>query len=482
MEREAGILLPISVIPSRFGPGDFGEATIAMANMVAQTGIKVWQILPLNPLGPGCSPYASDCGRAIDPIYICLDEYIQKGIIKDPQIVYADKSFADLEVIKKLKLELLRQVFDKTNAKGKKAFKTWANENLWAKGYGVFHKMKQKYGEMDWWDWKVEDRYLAYHLDKVEVDDDILFVEWCQYIAFNQYAALKAKANELGLKIMGDLPFYVGANSYDAWANQDEFLLDENDRPSGVAGVPPDYFSAEGQRWGNVLYDWAYMKEDGYTFWKDRVLNAYKLFDILRIDHFRAFDTYWNINPDSPTAIDGKWEQAGGDEFFSILFAEHPDLKLIAEDLGEMFPSVYALRDKYNLPGMNVFQFTVFDNTFDKRKNQVIYPGTHDNNTIVGWLDEMSPEQITDLEHILEAGGIKKGKAKLNRRVIEYCFKSECDLCIISLQDILGLGAEYRLNTPGVFGGHNWSYYLNRLIKFADAMPYLKKLVKDSGR
>lgn len=480
MERQAGILMPISVIPSTYGIGTFGETAKEMAAFVAKTGIKVWQILPLNPIGPGASPYASDCGRGIDPLYIDLDEYVKKGIIADPKVIYADKSFADLEKTKAFRLGLLREVFDKTNAKSKKMFLKWAEANKWAKGYGVFLKLKAKYGEVNWWEWEEKDRYLAYHLDEVSEDDDILFTEWCQYIAFKQYADLKKEANALGLKIMGDLPFYVGANSYDAWANQDEFLLDENDRPSGVAGVPPDYFSADGQRWGNLLYDWNYMKNDHFTFWKDRVLNSYKLFDILRIDHFRAFDTYWNINPDSPTAIDGKWEHAYGDEFFGMLFSEYPNLNLIAEDLGEMFPSVYELRDKYNLPGMNVFQFTVFDKTFDRRKNQVIYPGTHDNNTVVGWLSELTPEQNADLENILEGANIKKGK--LNDRVIEYCFKSDCDLCIVSLQDILGLPAEYRLNTPGGFGFPNWCYYLNRLDKFVKKMPLLTKLVKESGR
>jgi 4-alpha-glucanotransferase len=481
MERSAGILLPISCIPSSFGTGDFGETAYAFADFIARAKLKIWQILPLNPIGPGASPYASDCGKAIDPLYISLNDYFAEKIIPEETSDYENHDFADLEIVKQEKLRLLRLVFNQVYYKDKRYITSFMNKNPWVKGYAVFLRLKAKNENTDWWTWEEKERYLAYHLDQVSLTEDDEFNIWCQYIAFKQFEKLKKYINKKGIKLFGDLPFYVGANSYDAWANQDEFLLDERDKPCGVAGVPPDYFSKDGQRWGNLLYDWQYMKEDGFTFWKDRILNAYDKFDILRIDHFRAFDTYWNINPDCDTAIDGVWEHAEGDAFFEQLFKEKPNLQLIAEDLGDLFPSVHELRDKYNLPGMNVFEFTVFDKEFEVRKNQVIYPGTHDNNTIAGWLKELTVEQKADLEELFNSKKINK-REKIEDKVIEYVFSSECDIAIVSIQDFLGLGAKYRLNTPGVLGYPNWCYYLNNLKKFTDRIPFIEKIVDKYGR
>ena len=310
--------------------------------------------------------------------------------------------------------------------------------------------------------------------------EDILFLEWCQFIAFRQFKKLKEYINKNGVELMGDIPFYVGGNSSDCWANQDEFKLDENDIPEEVAGVPPDYFSATGQRWGNPIYDWEYMKEDNFTFWMERIEFAASLFDIIRIDHFRAFDTYWAVDRDCNTAIVGEWKHAYGDELFNLLFTKHPDIKIIAEDLGDLFPSVLELRDKYHLKGMNVFEFTVFNQTFEVSENQIIYSGTHDNDTLRGWYKNLKDNEIELLKIIMRREGVKGRSIK--EKLFNMIFGSICDTAIIPIQDYLWKDNEARMNVPGILGGTNWEYKLVDFTEFVEVIPFIKGLNKKFNR
>ena len=270
---------------------------------------------------------------------------------------------------------------------------------------------------------------------------------------------------------MGDIPYYVGALSSDAWSNQDEFLLDENDVPSKVGGVPPDYFSEDGQRWGNPCYDWEYMKEDGFTFWQSRIDHIAKMFDYVRLDHFRAFDTYYAINPECETAKDGKWQKAYGDEFFAKILPFYPNLQIFAEDLGEAAPDVEKLISKYSLPGMNVVQFTLLDQSFVTKKNQIIYSGTHDNQTLKSWIKELKESQKEELKILFRKQKIA-GRTLFDK-VINYVLGSECDYACIPYVDYIKLDDASRMNTPGTCGSPNWEF---RITNYADLLANVERI------
>ena len=283
--------MAISSLPGDFGIGDFGENAYKFVDYLKKAGIKIWQILPLNPTGYGNSPYQSICGHAIDSIYIDLYELEKDGLIDNPKPFNKSKKLVDYPAVRAHKEKYLRQAFkNDKDTLSKPVFKKFVKENPWVEDYAEFTILSLKNNYQDWWYWDKKERYAHYRheFDFSPYEEEILFLEWCQFIAFKQFKKLKEYINKNGVLLMGDIPFYVGENSSDCWANQDEFKLDENDIPEVVAGVPPDYFSETGQRWGNPIYDWEYMKEDNFTFWMERIEFASSLFDIIRIDHFRG--------------------------------------------------------------------------------------------------------------------------------------------------------------------------------------------------
>lgn len=480
--RTNGILMAVSSLPSKYGIGDFGKSAYEFIGLLKQANIKIWQMLPLNPTGYGNSPYQSSCGSAIDPIYIDLEELESEGLIKSLKTFNEKKKVVEYEKVRAFKDKYLNEAFLTQTDTKSSGFKKFLKENPWVKDYAEFTVLFKKNNFRDWYVWPKEERYAHYknEFDFTPYEKQILFIEWCQYVAFKQYLKLKKFANKNGIQIMGDIPFYVGASSSDAWANQDEFLLDENDYPDGIAGVPPDYFSKDGQRWGNLLYDWKYMKEDGFTFWTNRIEVQAKLYDWIRIDHFRAFDTYWNINPSCPTAIEGKWENAEGDAFFNSFLPTHPDIKVVAEDLGDLFPSVLELRDKYNLPGMNVLEFSIFDSKAEMVENQVIYTGTHDNDTLVGWLSKLTDQEKELLKIILKKNKVPGRSDK--EKMMNMVMGSPCNLAIIPMQDYLGLNSKARMNTPGTCNDENWSFRLTDFVAFREKIPSIKELLKKYNR
>lgn len=475
--------MPLSALPSSTGIGNLIESANEFIDFLKKAHIKIWQLLPLNPVGYGSSPYQSECGEAIDPAYISLEWLKKHGYIKEYKDYNKDSDRVDFFNVRNFKEMYLIEGFKKQKDTDSDDFKKFLKENEWCSNYAKFVVLFKKNNYLDWDKWEKREKYSAYKNSKysfAKFEKEILYIEWAQYIAYLQFKEMKEYAKENGILLMGDIPFYVGFNSSDCWSNQDEFLLDENDHPTHVAGVPPDYFSADGQRWGNPIYDWPYMEADDFSFWKKRIKFALSQFDILRIDHFRAFDTYYMIPSNEATARVGVWKEANGDGLFRQLKNEGLTDNIIAEDLGDLFPSVLELRDKYNFKGMNIFEFNFFNRDFISNKNQVIYTGTHDNDTLVGWYENLGEAGQENFEIVTRYNKIP-GEDWYDK-AMNYVLNSECDYAIIPIQDYLKLDNTYRINTPGTFGSPNREFRLkslNELVKLADS---IKEMLIKSNR
>ena len=395
--RKAGVLMPVSALPSRVGAGELGEAAFHFIELLKKNHVKIWQILPLNPVGYGNSPYQPYSSCAGDEIYISLDKLAEDGLLKTAHEAFLQNAKrVDYEAVRQYREPFLREafeVFTKKKGQEESAYKEFAAQE-WVYEYGVFRALKKANNGNCWNDWAEEDR------------------NWPE----NRHAlSAEVEADEAGIEIMGDVPFYVGQDSVDVWGGKDNFLLDTDGRPIFIAGVPPDYFSATGQRWGNPIYDWEHMKEQNYQFWVDRIGYSNKLFDIIRIDHFRAFDTYWKIPATCPTAIDGEWIEAPGYEVIDTLQKELPGLNLVAEDLGLLRPEVLVLKDHYHLKGMKILIFSIETggkyarDTFHDVENMIFYTGTHDNDTIMQWYENMSTASRRKLRRMLKKAGASQG-------------------------------------------------------------------------
>lgn len=477
--RTNGILMPISSLPSDYGIGDFGRTSFEFIDMIKRAGIHFWQILPLNPLGGGNSPYSSICSFALDPIYIDLETLKNDGLIDDLKTINQKKKRVDYKLIRNYKEKLLRKAFLKQNDTNKDSFKRFIQNNEWVVNFAKYSILRKKNNFEIWWLWDKNERYDAYKhaIDYSSYKDEILFIEWCQFVSYKQYFKLKQYALHQGIKIMGDIPYYVGADSSDMWSNQDEFLLDENDMPTKVGGVPPDYFSETGQRWGNPCYDWEFMKEDNFTFWNARLKHALKMYDYLRIDHFRAFDEYYAIEPSCKTAIDGEWQKAYGELFFKEFLKNNSDVIIFAEDLGERSDTVDELIEKLNFPGMNVVQFTLLDSSFKEKQNQIIYTGTHDNDTLKGFIKKLSDSQKEELKIVLRQKNIP-GRTLIDK-VINYVLANEADYACIPYRDYLKFDSDSRINTPGTCGSPNWEF---RIINYVDFYKIINKIKELLGK
>lgn len=475
--RQSGILCALSSLPSEYGIGSFGKEAYEFIDYLKQSGIKIWQLLPLNPTGFGNSPYQSSSGKAIDPIYVSLDDLYEKGLISKPKKFDRDVTSIDYNKCKKIKENYLKKAFKKQKDTDSDEFKQFIKDNSRCVAYAQFNALTSKNKGKPWYEWPKEEKlafYNGYNFKKYE--DVILYYEWVQFVLYKEFFDLAKYANENGISFMGDIPFYVGDNSSDVWASQDDFLLEEDGKPSFIAGCPPDFFSKTGQRWGNPIYDWEYMKNDNFSFWLNRIKFASKLFSFVRVDHFRAFDTYYSIPSYCQTAEIGEWKYAYGDEIFSELKEMNLNSEIVAEDLGDLFPSVLELRDKYNLKGMNIIEFNILNPQFVETENQIIYTGTHDNETIVGWYKNLSPELKEQIKIVLRMRDIKCKKT--NEKFIEYAFKSKAEYAIIPIQDFLGLDNKARMNTPGTLSNKNWAWKLKDYSDFKKVIPYIKSIVK----
>lgn len=481
--RKTGVLLPVASLPSNYGIGDFGSFAYEFIDISVEMGMKIWQILPLNPLGYGNSPYQPYSSFAGDELYISLEKLQEKGLLKEiPAPFHKEATSIDYSEVRAYKEPSLKEAFH--NFVKDKEYEQFASME-WVKQYAVFITLKKANGLKCWNEWKAEHQtwIIDQKLDLTPFEEAIAYEKFVQYMFYCQWKELKDYANEKGIEIMGDVPFYVGIDSLDVWANQKCFLLDKS-RPIYIAGVPPDYFSEVGQRWGNPIYNWEYLEETNFKFWLSRIGYNKNLYDIIRIDHFRAFDTYWKIPASCETAIEGEWIEAPGYALFDALYKEMPDIEIVAEDLGDMRPEVYELRDHYHLKGMKIFQFTMDvaeeNNDFEDRENMIIYTGTHDNQTMMGWFEAQEEEYQEEIIENLEKLGYDQ--EKIIDRFDSYVLDSIADWAILPVQDILGLSDEARLNTPGTTGSPNWEWKLENFSELRKRMIPIHQMIIESKR
>lgn len=475
-DRRAGILLHPTSLPSKYGIGDFGKEAFEFVDYLKAAGQSVWQILPLNPVGFGYSPYQSPSAFAGNPMMISPDDLIERGLINEMDIHIPKRlnsSTVEFERVADLKEQILTKAFKnfkikiEKDAELKSDFdKFRESESYWLKDYALFAAIKSKNNDAYWVDWDEDLKHREEDaIKKVETElaDEILYVEFEQYIFNCQWKKLHAYALDRGIQIMGDMPIFISADSADAWANQKLFQLDEEGRPEKVAGVPPDYFSATGQLWGNPLYDWKTMKKEDYKWWKLRFKKLYDFVDIVRIDHFRGFESYWSVDGDAKTAIDGEWIKGPGRPFFYMIEREFPEGQIVAEDLGIITDEVEELRQDCGFPGMKVLHFELHFNEdgrigFVPPENSITYTGTHDNNTTVGWfmedIDNSSKATIAAL-----IGADVRRPDDVCQKLIEFAYACDSRFAIIPMQDILKLDSKSRMNLPGTVGT-NWGWRL----------------------
>ncbi len=462
LNRAGGVLLhPIS-LPSKYGIGDFGPEAYAFVDFLKLCKQSHWQMLPLGPVGFGESPYQSFSAFAGNPLLISIDKLIEEGLLL-PQDISVPCEFPakiiDYPRVKEYKLKLFKVAYSNFLVKGSNnSFEQFKKNNKeWLESFTQFMALKDYYNS-EWvkWDKKIE----LNHSIKKKQD----FHAFLQYKFFTQWAKLKAYANNTGIKIIGDLPIFVAHDSNDVWNNPRLFKLDSRCYPQVVAGVPPDYFSTTGQLWGNPLYDWEKMKEDDYYWWRQRFKHLLKYVDLVRIDHFRGFEAAWQIPATGKTAIDGKWVKGPGFGFFSVLEKHLGRLPVIAEDLGFITREVLALKNYFSYPGMGILQFAfeggkkiLFSTLTDT--NSVIYTGTHDNDTIIGWYNkciEASPKVINLAKKHFNINTTMTNE-DISWGFIEIALSSNAKLSIIPLQDVFCLGSSARMNLPGTVGD-NWNW------------------------
>ena len=488
MTRCAGVLAPVFTLCGKHGIGDFGRQSYEFVDILKKNGFKVWQILPLNPVGYGNSPYQPYSSYAGDEIYISLDTLVDWGLLEKDEIeeYIGNTDSIDYSKVRDFKKKYLERAYDKCMSSGIKRdeFHCFKEKHPWLFYYAAFITLKKENGMISWLKWPKEQQEWPdnYAYDIEQHRSHIEYEMFVQFVFYMQWFKLKEYAHSKGIKILGDIPIYVGIDSADVWCNKKCFLLDEKYNPTYVAGVPPDYFSKTGQRWGNPIYDWDYLKKHDFQFWIDRLIWSTYLFDIVRIDHFRGFDTYWKIPSSCPTAEIGEWVLAPGYELFDMIYKKIPDIKIIAEDLGDLRPEVLELRDHYHLSGMKIVQFELdpyeTNNNFKEKKNTIVYTGTHDNQTLVGWYKSLSPYQKKKISMRFKA----YKERRCTDRIIHAVFNSVADLVIFPIQDLLGLDDKARINTPGTVGSPNWEWRLESYDSLNKKLADYRKIVVKSKR
>jgi len=471
-ERSAGILLHPTSLPSKFGIGDLGPDAYRFIDFLSETKQKLWQILPLGPTSFGDSPYQCLSAFAGNPLLISFEKLVNDGIASE-DILRDLPEFPEDKVLYgdviEYKFEVLEKVFEHfkqtQNQKIKDAFDQFCrDEKNWLDDYALFSAIKNYFDGKPWNEWEVEisrRKSEALEYFTLQLKDEIEFQKFRQCLFFKKWSELKSYANSKGIKIIGDLPIFVAFDSADVWVNRHLFEVSEDGKPLFIAGVPPDYFSPTGQRWGNPHYKWDLMEKDDYKWWRERITSLLKTTDIIRIDHFRGFYNFWKIPGDAPTAETGQWVLGPGEKFFQTLEKYFGKLPIIAEDLGILVPEVYELRDKFNFPGMKILQ-CAFGTNGEKKflphryiRNCVVYTGSHDNDTTLGWWNSIQNDGSDTKEFFLNYTG-SNGK-DVCKDMIRLAYSSIADIAIIPFQDFLRLGSEARMNFPGKPDG-NWSW------------------------
>lgn len=480
--RASGVLLPIASLPSKYGIGSFSKSAYDFIDILKKSGQKYWQILPIGPTGFGDSPYQSFSTFAGNPYFIDPDMLEKEGLLTIEECESYDfgdnPRYIDYDKIYRSRFLMLHKAYERSNITNNKKFKAFRNENAyWLEDYALYMAIKNYFGELSWSEWeediklRKEKALISY---RKELLKNIEFYEYIQFLFTSQWKSLKNYANKNGIKIIGDIPIYVAFDSADTWSHPELFQLDEKQNPIAVAGCPPDGFSATGQLWGNPLYRWKMHKQTHFDWWLQRISYSFQLYDEVRVDHFKGFDEYYSIPFGDATAKGGHWEKGPGYQFFQTVKQRLGDIDIIAEDLGYITDSVKELLKKTGYPGMKVLEFA-----FDSReqsdylphnydKNCVVYTGTHDNDTLVGWFDNIcADDKALALAYLNRK---QEDLEEIHWDFIRLAEQSVAKLCIIPIQDYLGLGKEARINIPSTVGD-NWKWRMqdgeikNELIK-----------------
>jgi 4-alpha-glucanotransferase len=477
-KRVSGVLLHVTSLPSYGGVGDLGPAARAFVDFLAASKQRLWQVLPLSPTGYGSSPYSALSAFAGNPILISLEVLVEQGWLAAERIqgLPGHNGPVDFGAVWDKKIPLIEEAagnfLDRATDEQRLRFQHFCNDNIsWLQDYAMYTVLRRLHGFASWHEWPEEyahrkgdalSRVMNEHGRELAVEQAV------QFFFSEQWCTLRAYCAERDIKILGDIAIFVSYDSADVWTNPDLFELDEDLRPLRVSGVPPDYFSATGQRWGNPLYRWDVMKDRGFDWWVARVRRSLTLYDIVRLDHFRGFEAYWSIAADELTAINGQWVKAPGHDLFKRMREVFGDLPFIAEDLGLITKEVDELREHYGLPGMRILQFGFGDrggHLYLPHRfvpNTVVYTGTHDNNTTLGWwVDDANEVERAGAQAYLQTINDPRD---IVGAMIRCAARSVADTCIIPLQDILHLGSEARMNTPAAgYGNWSWRFALDAL-------------------
>ena len=471
MERASGVLLPIFSLPSKYGIGCFSKEAYQFIDRLKAAGQSYWQILPLGPTGYGDSPYQSFSTFAGNPYFIDLETLTGEGLLTAQECEYGCEGIRedkiDYEKIYKTRFQILEKAFSRFGENDE--YRAFVSENqFWLEDYSLYMAIKDRNGGVSWNEWEEplkNKESQAIENAKAELSRQIAFYKFQQYEFDRQWKRLRSYANENGIEIIGDIPIYVAFDSADTWSAPEMFRFNDALEPIDVAGCPPDGFSQTGQLWGNPLYDWEYHKKTGYDWWIRRIEHCFRLYDVVRIDHFRGFDEYWSVPYGDETAENGKWEKGPGIELFKVLEEKIKDLDVIAEDLGFLTDSVRELLAESGYPGMKVLQFA-FDESgesvylpFRYDKNCIVYTGTHDNETTKGWLGNLTQSNRAYVNQYTACE--EKDTDECVWGLIRAAQSSVAEVCVVPLQDYLCLGNEARMNTPSTLGD-NWKWRLTR--------------------
>ena len=489
MDRKAGLLCPLFSVPGNQGIGDFGAKTLKMIDCIVEAGYKIWQMLPLQVTGFTHSPYQTLSSFAGDPIYINIDRLSEWGLLTQSSVINCNKfkNFVDYPQVKEFKekyFERAYKAFKKNIDLFQSEYDLFLKEAFWLDDWVTYQLFHELHEGASWNEWDEEYRnFLEEHdIDLEDYQDQMDYYRFLQFVFYKQFQEVVDYAHQKGLEIMGDIPFYVDYDSADVWGNKEYFLLDEDGKPEFVAGCPPDYFSETGQRWGMPIYDFEAQEKDGFKFWCDRVRWTARYFDKVRIDHFRAFDTYWKIPASCPTAIEGEWVLGPAQKLLDAIKKACPNVELIAEDLGIIRKEVTELAEANHIPGMEVLLFKMESKLLRKPlpKHKVVYTGTHDNGTIMEEYGKYDSNRRISLRRFFKKRGYTE--RAFYDIVCHYALDTKADLAILPIWDICGYKEEARINLPGTVSDHNWTWKLKDFKTFPQDLLKTKPWIIDAGR
>ena len=498
MNRKSGVLLHISSLPGGYGIGDLGPSAYDFVNQLEVMKQSYWQILPTNDINENFSPYDTTSAFAQNPMLISLDLLLQNQLLLKHELNFdlnINSKKIDFAKIKSLKMPLIERAavryLDKMKSNGSIEFDNFCKDNeSWLNAFACFKVLKNKFEKLPWYEWEKKYRRFdqkVYSKCNELFSKDIEIIKIIQFFFSVQWSDLKSFSNDRGIKLVGDLPIYVSHDSADVWSNQNLFKLHENGKMVVKSGCPPDYFMDEGQLWGHPIYNWEEHEKDDFQWWIARVNVLSSLVDMIRFDHFNGLLKYWEIPAENSNAIDGVWVNGPAHTFINILYEEIPALNIIAEDLGELSDEVRSLRKIKNIPGMQVLQFFYDQLSKDVKEDKILYTGTHDNDTLIGWYDENIKSKIFKKNGAeFQSAELKeiflKGDKEINWSIIKFCMETKYPVVIFPLQDLIGLKSESRMNIPGTLTEKNWSWRYRDDDLNNDVIKKMQLLTQNTGR